>query len=396
MKLLKRYIMKNDVRESYTIFPTWSQPLWTWMTGKPSAEENPLIVLSSWVYLAVSLSLFLIGVLGGISVLAFAIAPIWTLAFLIPLAVYGARLLILTIAHQCAHLMFCHSKSLNQIVHDILTTLVCSQDYDSYRYDHFHVHHGIKTFGTFEDPVLSFIKSHGFTGELSKRQLWLRLVWTCVSPRFHTLYLFNRVRFNLFGGRVLRRILAVCWWTSIIVFLSVQPQFIIPVLVGYILPIAFFYNISAFMELICEHVWMRPIGDARGRERITELSWGRFCGEAVPENGGLIPWFAWILRTIFYHLPCRLLVLTGDAPQHDFHHVSPNNRRWTVSAYERREAVISGKMEDREIWGLLKAIDIVFENISTVSEHTKDVAYLNTSPPNPRKMMPNSNNEQKA
>ncbi|MGB3314942.1 MAG: hypothetical protein WBB85_11060, partial [Albidovulum sp.] len=155
------------------------------------------------------------------------------------------------------------------------------------------------------------------------------------------------------------------------------PAVIVPVLVAYILPIAFFYNISAFLELICEHVWMRPIGDSIGRQRITELSWGRFCGEAVPGQGaGILAWTGWTARMLFYHFPTRVLVLTGDAPQHDFHHFSPNTRDWTISAYARRDLIAKGKMQDREIWGLIAAIDIVFAQMSTVSHATTSTQYL--------------------
>jgi hypothetical protein len=33
-------------------------------------------------------------------------------------------------------------------------------------------------------------------------------------------------------------------------------------------------------------------------------------------------------------------------------------------------------MEDREVWGLFEAIDIVFDNISTVKDHRSAVTYL--------------------
>ncbi|MGB3313467.1 MAG: fatty acid desaturase, partial [Albidovulum sp.] len=211
--------MQSDIRDSFRAFPAFTQPFWTWVTGKPLDDEPPLIVPRPWLYLAVSLMIFASGVGLGIWVmLAPGVSNLWLLATL-PATVYGARLLVLTISHQCAHQMFCHSKRLNQIVHDILTTLVCSQDYDSYRYDHFYVHHGIKTFGTFEDPVLSFIRRLGFCENMSKSRLWLQLIWTLVSPKFHGLYLLNRVRYNFLGGRPMRRVFAVLWWGSVVVLL---------------------------------------------------------------------------------------------------------------------------------------------------------------------------------
>jgi hypothetical protein len=373
--------MYSRTRESYSVFPRWSQPLWTTLTGKPAEGEKPLWILNGWEYLIISLAVFSAGTLGSVWVVSRGFTPkLVAIPLYLTLAVLGARLLILTVAHQCAHLRFCYSKQLNQLVHDILTSIICSQNYDSYRYDHFHVHHGLRTFGTFEDPVLVFIRKLGFTEKLNKKQLWGRLVATCISPRFHVQYLANRIRQNFFGGRLFRRIFAFGWWSMVIVLLAMHPRWVLPVTIGYLLPVTLLYNVSAFFELICEHDWTRPLIGTGDRQRITELSWGRFCGEATPDGHDVGDWARWILRTVFYHLPCRVLVLTGDAPQHDFHHMAPNNRRWTVSAYERRDAVEAGKMEDREVWGLFEAIDMVFENISTVKDHRFAVTYLDVAP----------------
>src|SRR5262245_5571070 len=160
--------MTANVRETYEVFPAWSQPFWTWLTGKPATGEQPLVVPSGWTYLAVSLAIFVAGTLSSMMLVASG-SGLHLLALLptVVLTVMGARLLVLTIAHQCAHLRFCYSKRLNQVVHDVLTTIICSQNYDSYRYDHFHVHHGLKTFATFEDPVLIFIQQLGFVADLS-------------------------------------------------------------------------------------------------------------------------------------------------------------------------------------------------------------------------------------
>lgn len=369
--------MPQHVRETYQVFPKLTQPFWTWLTGKPLNDEQPVFIPSVWLYLAISVSIFAFGAIFGIVSLSNSQVSVFWLFLTIPATVLGARLMVLTIAHQCAHLMFCKSKSLNEIVHDVLTTLVCSQNYDSYRYDHFHVHHGIKTFGTFDDPVLSFIRRLGFLENMSKKRLWAQLIWTCVSPKFHGQYILNRLRYNFLSGRIQRRVFAVFWWGGHIVVFLAFPSYLVPALIAYIIPITVLYNISAFLELICEHVWMRPIGGAMGRERITELSWGRFCGDPVPRKGdGPTKWIRWTLRMTLYHFPCRVLVLTGDAPQHDFHHFSPNTRDWVLSAYARRDFIRKGKMEDREIWGLIKAIDIVFEQISTVSADRDSREYL--------------------
>lgn len=368
--------MSANIRDTYAVFPKWSQPYWTLFTGKPAVDEQALFVPSCWTYLSVSMAIFLGGIAGSFILLINAGAPLWLLPCTVGLTLYGSRLLILTIAHQCAHLRFCRDKRLNRIVHDVLSIINCTQDYEAYRYDHFQVHHSLKTFATLQDPVMIFIRQLGFTEVLSKSTLWRQLVLLSISPAFHGRYLFNRWRANLTCKRLSRRILAIAWWSAIIAIFVRYPDLRLPIAVAYLLPVFLLYNISAFLELICEHVWMRPLNAVSPRQRTGELIWGRFCGEAVPSGQGAWMWLRWTARMLFYHLPCRMFVLTGDAPQHDFHHVAPNNPNWTVSAYERRDVIASGQMEDREVWGLFAAIDIVFSNIATAREHSAHLDYL--------------------
>lgn len=368
--------MSVSIRESYAAFPKWSQPFWTLLTGKPLADEQPRFVPSCWIYLGVSMAMFLGGIAGSFFLLMRAGALVWLVPFTVGLTLYGSRLLILTVAHQCAHLRFCRSKRLNRIVHDVLSTINCTQDYEGYRYDHFQVHHSLKTFGTFRDPVMVFIRQLGFTEALSKSQLWRQLALLSFSPVFHGRYLFNRWRANLTCKRPMRRILALAWWLAIATLFLLYPALRLSIAIGYLLPVFVLYNVSAFLELICEHVWMRPLNAVTPRQRTGELIWGRFCGDAVPAGQSAGMWLRWIARMLLYHLPCRMFVLTGDAPQHDFHHIAPNNPNWTVSAYERRNVIAAGQMEDREIWGLFAAIDIVFAHISTAREHSARLGYL--------------------
>jgi hypothetical protein len=369
--------MPANIRDTYEVFPKWSQPFWTFLTGKPAADEQPPFVLSGWTYLLISLVIFAGGIAGSLAVLTQSHGLLRLLILgTVGCTLYGSRLLILTIAHQCAHLRFCRSKRLNRIVHDCLSTIVCSQNFESYRYDHFQIHHGLHTFGTSQDPVLTFIRQLGFTEELSRPQLWRRLWLSCISPAFHGRYLFSRLRHNFWAPRLARRGFAVLWWGAVVGLLVSCPHLLLPVAVGYLLPVLLLYNVSSFLELICEHVWMRPIASPSARQRITELIWGRFCGDAVPAGGGALAWLRWCARMLFYHLPCRMFVLTGDAPQHDFHHIVPNGWRWTMSAYERQDTITAHKMEDREVWGLFAAIDIVFRNFSTVQDHPSELVYL--------------------
>ncbi len=371
--------MIADIRATFDSFPAWSQPIWTWLTGKASEREHAIPRINCWTYLAFSAGLFLGGAISSAAV--FLIDRIaWPILFMsIPLTLTGARLLVLTIAHQCAHLHFCKSKSLNRIVHHVITIFLCAQDYDGYRHDHFKLHHGTRTFGTYEDPVLAFITGLGFKSSMSKRELWWHLIGLCFSPSFHARYLWRRIRSNVISGGIGRKIWFGLWWTAVAVAMLMSDRIALAITVGYLLPITILYQISAFLELICEHVWMRALDASGPRYRITELSWGRFCGEPVPWNGPATRWLRWSALMVLYHAPVRLLVLTGDAPQHDFHHAIPNNRGWMISAYERHLAVRDGRMEDIEVWGLFRAIDIVFECISIAASNGPKVAYLDIS-----------------
>lgn len=374
--------MEAGIRASYRVFPKWTQPFWTWVTGKALSSQSPLFKPSSWIYLSVALAVFIAGVIGSMLVIVTPEFSAFYLLLFIGMSLHGSRLLVLTVAHQCAHNMFCRDREMNSLVHDIITTLICSQDYVSYRHDHFVLHHGLKTFGTEEDPVFKLIRSTGFDGNRTKNQLWFRLLLTFFSPAFHFGFIRSRIKSNFLHANTRRKIFSWIWWGSIAIFLMVTPKYLLPFLVGYILPITFLYHISAFLELLCEHLWAMPIDQTAGfspKQKNRLLCWGRFCGDPVPQGRAFTPWLKWWLRQLFYQLPCRLFVLTGDAPQHDYHHVKPNCRRWQASAYERQKAIDSGVYQAREIWSLVEAIDIVFNQVASSNQQSVDLDYMRTT-----------------
>lgn len=368
-----------DVRALYhSAFPRWSQPFWTLLTGKPMAGERPLWTPSGYGYFFMSLAVFAAGVL--ISMGLVCESSYAALILSLPVAVLGSRLLVLTVAHQCAHNMLCDNNAANRLAHDVITTLTLTQDYQGYRHDHFVMHHGVRSFGTYDDPVLDFIVRCGFEPGMSKGALWHRLAWTCVSPAFHGRYLRRRLKANFVDAPPHRAAMATVWWGGLAVACLMEPTFATALLISYVLPLTVPYHICAFLELICEHVWVRPIGAVHGRKRIAGLSWGRFCGEAPPRNGRFFSWLGWTARHLFYHLPCRALVLTGDAPQHDFHHVAPSNKRWTVSTFERARLEEEGKLRSGEVWGLFEAIDFVFVQLSSFESEGPGLTYLRPVP----------------
>ena len=354
-----------DVRSTYLIFPSWSQPIWTLITGKAAPNEEPLWALGRLSYLISSCAIFFSGICLSVygTGLALALAiPVSSAAVMLTLL--GSRLLVLTVAHQCAHNNVLDGNSKNELIHDFITTITCSQEYHGYREDHFHKHHGLRSFGTFDDPVLDYIISTGFSPGASKSDLRRRLLITVVSPVFHWRYLKRRIISNFWAGTRRRIVMAYIWWVMIIAAIAIWPFLIAPILIGYVLPLTILYHISAFLELLCEHRWVRSMEKSSLKQRIVALSWGRFCGDPVPSRRDLTQWVVWIARLLFYHIPCRIFVLNGDAPSHDYHHIAPHDKMWPISAYRREHYTVTGRLGTEEVWGLAAAIDSVFDQFS--------------------------------
>ena len=86
---------------------------------------------------------------------------------------------------------------------------------------------------------------------------------------------------------------------------------------------------SVLLQLLSEHDWFMESSLWQYRRFYHRASsWGRFCGDPVPNRDlnftyRWCAWLIWWFRLFFYHLPVRIAVLPGDLPQHDFHHRYP-------------------------------------------------------------------------
>lgn len=357
------------VRRGYEIFPRWTSGVWTWLTGKALPGQRPLIDPGPWGYLATAL----VPLAAGSALSAWAVlAPSrWSLPAIVlgwMLALNGARKMALTCAHQCAHARFTGDKRLDRAVNQAITILLFTQDAMTYHHDHTEVHHGAKTFATRTDPVLSFIEQQGFHPGMPARTLWRRMWLTLVSPRFHLSYFWSRTRHNIIVPSGWRRAAGLLYAAAWVAFALLVHDGWKVALVSFAVPIVFLYQIAAFLELLCEHDWLRP--DEPGlpaRMRRATHSWARFCGAPVPRSGGAAAWARWTAAMLFFHLPMRLFVLTGDAPQHDYHHRFVSTTEWTVAAYARQRDIDGGHPGQppySEFWGLHTALAYVFEQLS--------------------------------
>jgi hypothetical protein len=366
--------MLADIRESYRAFPEWTNPFWTWLTGKPRHGEHPKFVLGPWGFMFCSLLSYVVGI--AMALQGMFLRGWWSEAAVAVgyiLAVSGSRRLVSTVVHQCIHGRFSGGRAVDHWVGEAITLVTLTQTADEYKREHFAQHHRYGVFTTQRDPAAKFLQAIGFVPGRSRRSLWGQLVLNFGSPHFHGHFLLMRLKSNFIaarGWRLLASYVYLAAWVGIAAWVGV-----VPVLVAFGIPIVCLYQLSVMLEFISEHAWFVPVpalsqaNDVHGTH-----SWGRFCGAAVPSYeacAGPLAYFAAMLRWggahLFYHLPVRLLVLPGDLPQHDFHHRHPGTVEWTRAAYSRHADLASAESNGvpyKEFWGLHRAVDHVFAGIT--------------------------------
>lgn len=368
---------ETDVRATMLRLPQAFQHGLTWLTGKALPGQRPLFKSTPTSQLAISVLAFLGGVAG--SALAFqAASPGWLL--LIPffwvMTVGNARKLHVNICHQCVHVQLYGVPALDRWICEAISTVLLVQDFRGFQHDHKQVHHG-KELATLNDADVQFLLQLGFMPGMTRQALWRRLQRTLVSPRFHLLYLYYRLKANFFTSPVYRRCMAAAFHATLLAVVLVTGSFT-TYAVAWLIPLTVVFHISALLQFVCEHRWLRVRGPEEPYQvYLARLTVGRFTGEPAPPAG--LPWIqasrewsVWTFKMLFYHLFCRTFVLIGDLPNHDFHHRHPNSAEWLMAAYARQRDIDDGCPRWKEpyidVWGLHNAIDGVFEIFSELED----------------------------
>lgn len=381
-----------SVRESFLRFPSWTQNFWTWLTGKALPYQKPLIRHTWYTYLGLTLVVFF----AGLSVSALAVAykfNLWWLALLAGwlLSLAAARTMILVIAHQCIHKQFSGNPALDRFFGELVTVLNVYQDAYTFKVEHFDSHHRESIFATFDDPPVQVLLNLGFRPGMSKQQLWRRAFIVFLSPVFYGKGFAGRLKCNLVRGSW-RRLGFFAWaglWLSLPFWLPNGGQVL---LLAFVVPIILLSQLSALLDKLGEHAWLTAPDPSHGRKYYhVAATWPRFCGCRVPASSlslgrKLVAWPSWLLSMLFYHLPSRLLVVVGDLPNHDYHHRYPATPDWMVAAYARqRDIDVGGHQQPpyKEVWGMVPAIDCMFEALSTAPQMSLAAARpsLSASPP---------------
>lgn len=360
------------IRETYLRLPAWTQPFWTWYTGKALSGQRPVLRLGWRAYLLMLCAAYF----GGLALSALALAGLagWRWLPLVAgltLTIWSARSMIIVVAHQCIHRRFARDPRVNEAVGEFVTVITVFQDLGEFKREHIAAHHHPSVFATAADPPVQVLEHLGFRPGMSREQLWRRAWWVFLTPAFYLGGAWSRLRGNLFAGGPIRRAGFLAWagfWLSVPFW---APNGAAILIVGFVLPVVFAAQLSALLDKLGEHAWLTPPDPTHGaRNYHVSASWARFCGDPVPPRGlplarGLSAWSRWLARAIVYHLPARLFVVVGDLPSHDYHHRFPARGDWSAAAYGRQREVDLGKGPPfSEIWGLGAAIDATFRSLA--------------------------------
>ncbi|WFQ79543.1 hypothetical protein PXH59_18630 [Xenorhabdus sp. SF857] len=363
------YKESTVIRDTYRILPF--QGIWTWLTGKDIPDRKPLWRSNSIEMIFWSISWVIIGILliywalnGQMALLPSIIVYLIGVLF----SVSGARYVVATIIHQGVHGNLLSNQTSNKILCEVLSTILITQPYDSYRQFHIYEHHG-KDFSTVEDKDLAAIYKLGFIPGKSKKQLYINLFLTLLSPYFHMSYLSGRIKSNLIGVPKYRLVMTII--QLLILSYMIWNIGIVSFILFIIIPYVIVYQIVSLLHLITEHVWLLRREKETIRDSHVNNSIGRFCGSSCPNSFTLRYWPQWIMWAVahlFYHLPVRMLILQGSLVCHDWHHRVSSVKEWYNYAALREVNAIKlakeGKYDYTEFWGFHNSLDYVLTMIS--------------------------------
>ncbi|HEY1618701.1 MAG TPA: fatty acid desaturase [Streptosporangiaceae bacterium] len=367
-----------DVREKLRLLPL-PQLFLTYLTGRAyTGQRGPRLTP------AVHLSTAACSVAGGCA-LSFAALGQGLSAWLLLLiagwamTLHGARNLRMLIYHQCAHQNMWARSRLDDPLGKIIAGLLMVQDFDAYRAEHISDHHALHHM-TLRDPTAqAMLVGLSLRAGMPREQMWETLLRKLVSPVFHARFLAGRVRSHFAAASPVAR------WVTIACYLAaavVLARWWLAVLICWVLPMTMLFQVSNTLRLCVKHTFP-PRGETRqGKQRLAGLTNAIFLGEAPPAGESrhhTAAWLRWATRMLLLHFPARYLVLTGDTVCHDFHHRHPMTRDWPNYIFARQADVDAGHPgwpPFREVWGLVPAINHVFDSLSRADPAEYDLALL--------------------
>lgn len=372
-------------RESMRVLPSFMQLPITLLTGKPHVGQRRLLTSPTYHLLAAIFSMA-IGVtasfvgwfLGGAWLLL--LAPGWAMTL------HGMRNLRMMIYHQCAHRNMYGQRKLDVAIGRLISSLLVIQNFQRYRQEHVSDHHAVHHM-TLQDPtVQAFLRGLDLHPGMRRAQMWHRLIGKLLSPKFHATFAVARVRSFLYGSAPSEKLTIFLVYTGITAIVVITNTWL-PFLVVWVIPLVPFFQVSYTLRLCVKHTFPSPdVTDRRGKEYFANLTNAVFLGEVAPSSPintahAMTDWLRWVWRMIFVHFPARYLVLTGDTVCHDYHHRHPASKQWHNYIFARQdddEAGHPGWPPYQEVWGLVPAINRVFDSLFVADAEYYDVRRISS------------------
>jgi hypothetical protein len=361
---------ENPRSTMYRSLPGFMQSTLTALTGQPYEGEEthhrtPWHHLGSaaFAHSAGTAGTALCIAHGG---LAWALVPATTLV-----ALHGARKLRNVIMHQCAHDNFIRNRSFDRLLGKAISVALLTEEFDYYKRSHIEDHHSSRHQTIFDPTVVFLFRDLGVRPGMAPCEMWRRLFISTVSPFYHFRFLAARLRSH-FNGTSLRHkiclIAHLCLVSGTVTALDAGRTF----LLSWLLPVTLLYQVSTAFRLASRHIFISNLPKKRDKSTLGAFTLGIFIGTPCPKPGKSIlrnagEWSWWWTRMVAFHAPCRLGVLVGDGPAHDFHHRFPRYPDWANYTYARADDqrnLSEGWPPYREVWGLQWAIDATFRSLS--------------------------------
>jgi len=357
-----RELMKKDL-------PNWIQPFLTQLTAKPfvGEQQRKRTAINDVVATFVALGI-------GIATSVLALSQSGFNLGIIPigwgLTVYGTRKLRLTIMHACSHhAVFPDNRKFNYWLGEFISILTLTPNFKTYQRGHNKIHHSTKLLNPGDETYQYLIDTVGFRLGMNVGHAWRHLWKILVSPTFHIHQFASRLAVTFLSDYLSHNLLSIVFWSSILGFVTLKNLWFV-FLVAWIIPISIFFEASSLLRQCVEHRFPVSTAFKHSSEVLSQMTTAIFCGEQIPKLDSsaswvkkFLAWTRWWLRMFFYHLPSRVLILTGDSPCHDFHHRNPGSNEWFNCIFERQKEIEAG-VKYYHCWGLLEAINEFFKSLS--------------------------------
>jgi 3-carboxy-cis,cis-muconate cycloisomerase len=373
----------DDPRESMRVLPRFLQYPLTLLTGKPLAGQKPIPWWTPTFHLVAAFTNLLVGI--GLGVTGWAASGGWLMLLLPAWAVilHAMRNLRMMIFHQCSHRNM-YRRRIDTVIGGAIASLLIVQNYRRYSREHVSDHHASHHM-TLRDPtVQAILISLDLHPGMTRRQMYRRVTRKVLSPYFHLSFARGRMLSFWIGAMPGERTAAVLLYGGTLtatIATGTWPAF----LVIWCVPLLPLFQVVNITRLCVKHRFPAPgVTDKRGKEYFGSLTNAVFMGEAAPPATlppvvRTVAWARWTLRMLLVHAPLRYMVITADTPVHDWHHRHPSAKNWANYFFARQADIDDGSPgwpPYSSAWGLVSAINVVFDSIARADRSEFDVSRI--------------------